>query len=227
MNPDVHRVVSHLHYSAFFQHLGGSGGHTKMFMDRGTLKGGVHTLNDNIMSSKELSLKQAREVFESLISRVKKREEFIDWIHSTYCEGEDCEKPLFVTDAIKKLKDIAEHIKTRVPDGSVKSEQIRWPTSGHDADCAERNTVHVDCFLYDDYAMEQMIKTGKLQRRYCVDCGSRNVKDLNFISHSMAHCQNVNVVHADIRTKDDLVSQADMIIMNNVFSFFMDSDEQA
>ncbi|ETN78965.1 methyltransferase domain protein [Necator americanus] len=246
------------------------------------------------MTSKHLSLKEACEQFESLINRVKQREQFIDWIHNTYCEGEDSAKPLFVTEAIDKLREIADHIRIRVPDGTVKSEKINWPTSGHDADCEERNTVHVDCFLYDDHALEGMMKTGKLQRRYCVDCGSKNIKDLNFISHSMAHCQlefmftqlvplrsqvegfrvldigsrlgavifaaslygcgrvtvtgveineefiklqedvirkfslqNIEVVHADIRNKEDLVSQADMIIMNNVFSFFMNADEQA
>lgn len=66
------------------------------------------------MSTKQISLKEASQIFESLINRVKKQEEFIDWIHNTYCEGEDCVKPLFVTDAIKKLREIAEHIKTRV-----------------------------------------------------------------------------------------------------------------
>uniref|UniRef100_A0A0N4VSP8 Methyltranfer_dom domain-containing protein n=1 Tax=Haemonchus placei TaxID=6290 RepID=A0A0N4VSP8_HAEPC len=179
-----------------------------------------------------------------------------------------------------------------VPDGSVETEKIVWPSSGHDADCGERNTVHVDCFLYDDNALQEMINAGKL--RYCVDCGSRNVKDLNFISHSLAHCQlefiftqlvplksqpegfhvldigsrlgaviyaaslygcgkvsvtgvelneelvklqkevirnfdlqNIEVVCADVRAEPNLVSRADLIVMNNVFSFFMEADEQA
>ncbi|KAK6014555.1 methyltransferase domain protein [Ostertagia ostertagi] len=137
-----------------------------------------------------------------------------------------------------------------------------------------------------------MIAAGKLQRRFCVDCGSRNIKDLNFISHSLAHCQlefiftqlvplksqpegfrvldigsrlgaviyaasfcgkvsvtgvelneelvklqeevisnfnlqNIDVICADVRTQPDLISRADLIIMNNVFSFFMEADEQA
>ncbi|CAJ0588139.1 unnamed protein product [Cylicocyclus nassatus] len=245
------------------------------------------------MSAKRLSLKEASANFETLIARVKNREEFIDWIHEEYCENDNA-KPLFVTDAIKKLRDIADHIRMKIPDGTVKSEKIVWPTGGHDADCEERNTVHVDCFLYDDKAMEEMIKAGKFQKRYCVDCGSRNVQDLNFISHSLSHpqlefiftqlvplksrpegfrvvdigsrlgavvfaaslfgsghvtatgvemndelarlqedvikdfnLQNIEIVHADIRTRPDVISQADLIIMNNVFSFFLSSDEQA
>ncbi|WKY09505.1 hypothetical protein Q1695_002124 [Nippostrongylus brasiliensis] len=239
-------------------------------------------------------LKEACEQFEALISRVQNQEEFIDWIHSTYCEGEECAKPLFVTDAVKKLREIADHIRVKIPDGTVETEKIQWPVSGHDADCGKENTVHVDCFLYDDYALEAMMKEGKLQRKCCGDCGSKNIKDMNFISHSLAHCQlefiftqlvplktqpenfhvldigsrlgaviyaaslygcgnvkvtgvemneelaklqenvirdfslqNVKVACADVRSQPDLVSTADMIIMNNVFSFFMDADEQA
>ncbi|KAK5983371.1 DOT1 domain-containing protein, partial [Trichostrongylus colubriformis] len=241
----------------------------------------------------ELTLKEACELFGALINRVKKKEGFIDWIHTTYCEGEECAKPVFVVDSINKLREIADHIKTKIPEGSVRSEKIIWPSSGHDADCGEKNTVHVDCFLYDDHALQEMINAGKLKRRFCVDCGSRNIKDLNFISHSLAHCQlefiftqlvplksqaegfnvldigsrlgaviyaaslygcgkvsvtgveqneefvklqeevirdfslqNVEVVCADVRAQPDLVSKADLIIMNNVFSFFMEAEEQ-
>nr|CDJ95873.1 Methyltransferase type 12 domain containing protein [Haemonchus contortus] len=246
------------------------------------------------MPEEELHLKEAYKVFEALINKIKEKEEFIDWVHTTYCEGEDCAKPMFVVDTINKLREIADHIKTKVPDGSVETEKIVWPSSGHDADCGERNTVHVDCFLYDDHTLQEMINAGKLQRRYCVECGSRNVKDLNFISHSLAHCQlefiftqlvplksqaegfhvldigsrlgaviyaaslygcgkvsvtgvelneelvklqkdvirnfdlqNIEVVCADVRAEPNLVNRADLIIMNNVFSFFMEADEQA
>ncbi|KJH51555.1 hypothetical protein DICVIV_02292 [Dictyocaulus viviparus] len=39
--------------------------------------------------------------------------------------------------------------------------------------------------------------------------------------------QNIEVVCADVRNREDLVKQADLIIMNNVFSFFLDSEQQA
>ncbi|KAK6061229.1 methyltransferase domain protein [Cooperia oncophora] len=201
---------------------------------------------------------------------------------------------MFVIDSISKLREISDHIRAKVPDGSVQTEKIVWPSKGHDADCGEKNTVHVDCFLYDDHALQEMMNAGKIQRKFCVDCGSRNVKDLNFISHSLAHCQlefiftqlvplksqpegfhvldigsrlgaviyaaslygcgkisvtgveqneefvklqkevirnfnlqNIEVVCADVRAQPDLISNADLIIMNNVFSFFMEADEQA
>ncbi|VDN36720.1 unnamed protein product [Cylicostephanus goldi] len=65
------------------------------------------------MSAKKLSLKEATANFETLIARVKNREEFIDWIHDVYCENDNA-KPPFVTDAIKKLRDIADHIRVKV-----------------------------------------------------------------------------------------------------------------
>ncbi|VDO13096.1 unnamed protein product [Haemonchus placei] len=66
------------------------------------------------MPEEELHLKEAYKLFEALINRVKKKEEFIDWIHTTYCEGEDCAKPMFVVDTINKLREIADHIRTKV-----------------------------------------------------------------------------------------------------------------
>ncbi|KAE9420403.1 hypothetical protein Angca_000276, partial [Angiostrongylus cantonensis] len=155
--------------------------------------------------------------------------------------------------------------------------------------------IQVDCFLYDDYALHEMMKSGKFGRRYCADCGSKNIEKFNFISHSLAHCQlefmftqlvplksqrddfrvldigsrlgaviyaaciygcgntfvtgielnedfvklqrdvirdfslqvNIEVVCADVRSRYDVVSQADLIVMNNVFSFFWDTEQQA
>lgn len=49
--------------------------------------------------------------------------------------------------------------------------------------------VHVDCFLYDEDDIEDLVEQGKLTRTYCLDCGSKNTKPLTFISHSLAPAQ--------------------------------------
>lgn len=50
---------------------------------------------------------------------------------------------------------------------------------------------------------------------------------VSIVSHPQGVCfQNVKVVCADIRAESDLVNQADLIVMNNVFSFFLDPEEQ-
>lgn len=39
--------------------------------------------------------------------------------------------------------------------------------------------MHVDEFLYDDDDMNELIDNGKLQKYYCIDCGSRDIKPLS------------------------------------------------
>lgn len=71
-------------------------------------------------------------------------------------------------------------IKKSVPfKGEMASEDIMFPTVGDQADCTEANTCHVDEFLYDDNQVEALVKKGKIQRHYCTDCNSRNIKVLS------------------------------------------------
>eukprot|EP01122_Echinamoeba_exundans_P009243 TRINITY_DN3221_c0_g1_i2.p1 TRINITY_DN3221_c0_g1~~TRINITY_DN3221_c0_g1_i2.p1 ORF type:complete len:234 (-),score=58.95 TRINITY_DN3221_c0_g1_i2:518-1192(-) len=55
----------------------------------------------------------------------------------------------------------------------------------------ESNTVHVDNFLYDETAVDDLCDQGKIPRNYCSDCGSKNIVPMNFISHSLSRevCQ--------------------------------------
>ena len=55
---------------------------------------------------------------------------------------------------------------------------------GDDAGLSAENCVHVDSFLYDEDDEEQLVKEGLLARSYCLDCGSRKIEDLTYITHS-------------------------------------------
>ncbi|RKO89247.1 S-adenosyl-L-methionine-dependent methyltransferase, partial [Blyttiomyces helicus] len=153
------------------------------------------------------------------------------------------------------------------------------------------NTVHVDAFLFDEEAVDELVEEGKLSRNMCLDCGSKNTQPLNFISHSASRLQlqwlfeyglkgrldgktivdvgsrlgavlytahmyssakkivgvemnkffcdltasmikkygmtdRVESICADISIRGDLLSSADVIVMNNVFEFFIDKPEQ-
>ena len=55
---------------------------------------------------------------------------------------------------------------------------------GDDAGLSSENCVHVDSFLYDEDDEEQLVKEGLLARSYCLDCGSRKIEDLTYITHS-------------------------------------------
>ena len=80
---------------------------------------------------------------------------------------------------------IAADIRSQLPlDAVLKSENIIYPTIGDDSNLTSTNTVHVDAFLYDEAAEDALVEDGLLSRSYCKDCGSRNIEDLTFITHS-------------------------------------------
>ncbi|KAL2745389.1 uncharacterized protein V1477_006244 [Vespula maculifrons] len=92
-----------------------------------------------------------------------------------------------IDDPVFLLNSIAYDIRKRVPfNGILSTEHIESPKKGENSDCESNVTLHVDEFLYDDDDMNELIDNGKLQKYYCIDCGSRDIKPLIFISHSMS-----------------------------------------
>ncbi|EMP30751.1 hypothetical protein UY3_12173, partial [Chelonia mydas] len=115
-------------------------------------------------------------------------------------------------------------------------------------------TVHVDAFLYDDDIIDSLCEKGKMSRNYCVVCGSHKTAPLEFISHSFSLMELkflyqyalpdltgkilvdvgsrlgavlFGVLHSDICTQTSLLQNADVVVMNNVFEYFLDRLEQA
>ncbi|XP_072949897.1 uncharacterized protein [Epargyreus clarus] len=100
---------------------------------------------------------------------------------------EDLENKKKLKKSEKLLDKIGDAIKKLVPfEAEMSSEQIVAPTIGDQADCNKVNTCHVDEFLYDEKQVTKLVQQGKLKRHYCLDCHSRNVDELIFISHSMS-----------------------------------------
>jgi len=91
-------------------------------------------------------------------------------------------------DPFKQMKDIQHWLRLKVPpEAVVESEHIVYGHPGTDfADYSAQNTQSVDGFLYEEDDVDEMCEQGKLARSYCAKCGSREVKDLNFISHSLS-----------------------------------------
>lgn len=83
-------------------------------------------------------------------------------------------------------------------DALFDSEKIAMPTMGRDSDCKPNTTVcrnshtdgffqvHVDGFLYDEDDVDKLVDKGKISRNFCGACGSRDVRPLTFISHSLS-----------------------------------------
>ena len=56
------------------------------------------------------------------------------------------------------------------------------------ADCTSMTTLHVDAFLYDDEAIDDLVEEGKLSRHYCKKCGSHQVAALSEYFFSKKLC---------------------------------------
>lgn len=52
---------------------------------------------------------------------------------------------------------------------------LTWQNS----ECKPENTLHVDSFLYDDDAIDDLVEEGKMSRAYCLDCGSHKTQPLS------------------------------------------------
>ncbi|XP_011557087.3 uncharacterized protein LOC105387971 [Plutella xylostella] len=135
---------------------------------------------EGFQSVKTRILKIFQDLDEGELSEIK------DWIcNQSYQKDLENMRKLNETD--NKLVKIGKAIKKIVPlSAELPDENIAPPTAGDQSDCTVANTCHVDGFLYDDDETEQLVKKGLLKRYYCLDCHSRNIKDLIFISHSMS-----------------------------------------
>ncbi|KAI7858471.1 hypothetical protein BDC45DRAFT_548491 [Circinella umbellata] len=91
---------------------------------------------------------------------------------------------------MQRLGRIVKDLRSRVPiSAEAPGEKTVIPDSRDFSDYTEQNTVHVDGFLFTEDDVDDLCDKGKLSRNYCLDCKSRNVKPLNFISHSASVMQ--------------------------------------
>ncbi|KAM9092068.1 uncharacterized protein [Eschrichtius robustus] len=149
------------------------------------------------------------------------------------------------------LKNIAEDLRNCLPlETMLSSEHLALQKIQQQPE----PTVHVDAFLYDEDFIDSLCEEGKLSRYYCMVCGSHQTAPLGFISHSFSLMELkfiyhhvlpdlsgkvlvdvgsrlgivlYGVLHADICTQGSLLQNADVIIMNNVFEYFLNEAEQA
>ncbi|PSN35247.1 hypothetical protein C0J52_15525 [Blattella germanica] len=242
------------------------------------------------METSKLSLPQAQEQFVDMMRRLDENaiSGFFSWIQNNWINDLDV-KSNDMSDAM--LDTIARDLRDSLPlEAILPSENIRPPSSGKNADCDPKTTVHVDAFLYDDELVDKLCEDGHLARNYCTQCGSHKTRPLTFISHSASterlhfifQCMlppldgkivldigsrlgavlygayvftqaekivgvemnselcamqmgvvcryklqdRIQVVEADISSRPDIIMAADVIIMNNVFEFFLSTKRQ-
>ncbi|GAN02913.1 conserved hypothetical protein [Mucor ambiguus] len=96
-----------------------------------------------------------------------------------------------VSDAkMMRLGRMIKDLRTRVPiSAEAPGEKTTIPDTPEFKGFTEQNTVHVDGFLFSEEDVDDLVDEGKMSRNYCLDCESRKVAPLNFISHSASVLQ--------------------------------------
>ncbi|KAG0176896.1 hypothetical protein DFQ29_005487 [Apophysomyces sp. BC1021] len=88
-----------------------------------------------------------------------------------------------VSDAkMMRLGRIIKDLRTRVPiSAEAPGEKTMIPQSKEFAEYNEKNTVHVDGFLFSEEDVDELCDDGKLSRNYCLECESRKVAPLTSV----------------------------------------------
>eukprot|EP00123_Amoebidium_parasiticum_P009579 comp19567_c0_seq1/m.22978 comp19567_c0_seq1/g.22978 ORF comp19567_c0_seq1/g.22978 comp19567_c0_seq1/m.22978 type:complete len:311 (-) comp19567_c0_seq1:463-1395(-) len=116
-------------------------------------------------------------------------EEFCRWAREVVDEAEggnkDGEWEEDDSDAIQAIESIIADLRQALPTHAMAPQEKTFvPKTGENAGSDDTNTIHVDSFLFDDDEVDRLVEEGKMSRAYCLDCGSKNTKMLNFVSHS-------------------------------------------
>ncbi|KAK2149332.1 hypothetical protein LSH36_455g06103 [Paralvinella palmiformis] len=137
-----------------------------------------------------MDLENGQQVFNELLKNVdsKNSAAFLKWVIQT---SEQALKKLTDTTSRSPILDqIRSDLRDTLPlEAVLNTETIIYPNTGDNADCTKTTTIHVDAFLYDDEAIDDLVDAGRLSRNYCKQCGSHQVAALTFISHSMSCTQ--------------------------------------
>ncbi|KAI9255321.1 S-adenosyl-L-methionine-dependent methyltransferase [Sporodiniella umbellata] len=89
-----------------------------------------------------------------------------------------------------RLERIIKDLRTQVPiSAEAPNEKIVIPNTQEFKGYSHDNTIHVDGFLFGEDDVDDMVESGKMSRNYCLDCNSKKVMPLNFISHSASVLQ--------------------------------------
>ncbi|MBZ3869675.1 hypothetical protein SUZIE_104125 [Sciurus carolinensis] len=126
--------------------------------------------------------------------------------------------------------------------GNGGKDMLRALTFGDLAEIQQqpKPTVHVDAFLYDEDFIDSLCEEGKMSRNYCMGYLYSSAVQLYGVELNGDFCQlqemvikkyqfndRIKVLHADICTQGSLLQNADVVIMNNVFEYFLNEVEQA
>lgn len=118
-----------------------------------------------------------KQQFDKILSGLTddQKELFTEYVFSKLHKHEDHSKEDEIESIVKYLK-TKTSISAEAPD-----EKLIYPKFGQFKGYTDKNTIHVDSFLYTDEDVEELIKNNKISPSYCKDCFSKNIEELSKI----------------------------------------------
>ena len=104
-------------------------------------------------------------------------------------------------------------------DGIFSTEKLQVPQNSEEG-LNFANTVHVDAFLYDEADVEELTGEGKIPTHFCKECNSKNVCEIEMITHSAARDDLEYIFQAllpDLRYDFNLCHEFDLYLISRVF----------
>ncbi|CAB4070022.1 unnamed protein product [Lepeophtheirus salmonis] len=166
-------------------------------------------------------------------------EPFLEWLRISLPDMIRTVSPAPAANTIKpvirlQLREISNDIRAHLPlEAVMPSESIHHPDS--------EDFLHLDAFLYDEEDEEKLVEDGKLPKQICGDCGSKNTRQIKLITHSyvgsrlgavlygayfFSNASKIIVVRGEMTTLPEVFNSADVVILNNVFDWFMSPELQ-
>ena len=171
---------------------------------------------------------EGKSEFLQLVSNFKSEDEslkFLDWLKDEAVEELRSKLQIHDSENLlasrRQLTEVAMFSRTLQPnfDGIFSSENLQVPQNSAEG-LNFANTVHVDAFLYDEADVEELTGEGKIPTHFCKECNSKNVCEIEMITHSAARDDLEYIFQAllpDLRYDFNLCHEFDLYLISRVF----------
>ena len=140
------------------------------------------------------SFEEGKSEFLQLVSSLKSEDDslkFLEWLKDEALEELRFKLQILDSENLlvsrRQLTEVAMFSRTLQPnfDGIFSTENLQVPQNSEEG-LNFTNTVHVDAFLYDEADVEELTGEGKIPTHFCKQCNSKNVCEIEMITHSAA-----------------------------------------
>ena len=141
-----------------------------------------------------MSFEEGKSEFLQLMNHFKSEDDslkFLDWLKDEALEILMSKLQIHQAEnrleCRRQLTEVAMFSRTLQPnfEGIFSTEKLQIPQNSEEGLNFD-NTVHLDSFLYDEADVEELTEEGKIPTHYCKQCNSKNVCEIEMISHSAA-----------------------------------------